>query len=122
MMINLADEIMEIFAHYGYTRADIDWVGNFDFRVDQNWFFTVADNTTYDNGYGSTCIPRDLLIMMKDGCWFSRREYDGSEWFVINRVPPKPAVEKQFIRNDFIVPYEHRYDLDADFLRWFIEY
>lgn len=120
MKINLADEIMSIFEYYGYTRNDIDWVGNSEFRVNVNWFLALAEDTDYDNGYGWENIPHDLTIFMKDGCWFSRREYDGSEWFVLNRVPEKPAIEKDFAYDRLVVPDAHMYDLDANWLRWFV--
>lgn len=121
MMINLGDEVMELLNHYGYDRTDIDWIGNYEFRVSTNWFFSVAEDTDYDNGYGMALIPYDLIIVMNDGCWFSRHEYDGKEWFTINRPPAKPAVEKNFAYDKLVAPHEYRYELDANWLRWFVE-
>lgn len=105
-MINLADEIFQIFNRYGYTRDDIAWIGNAYCEVDVGWFLAIADNTVYDNGYGTTEIPTDLIIMMTDGNWFSRREYDGAEWFVLNTVPSRPAIKKDFTYDKLAVPYE----------------
>jgi len=35
------------------------------------------------------------VIVFNDGCWFDRREYDGSEWWTYNIVPRKPDFEKE---------------------------
>ncbi len=121
MDTNLGTEIMDILTHYGYDRNDIDWIGNYEVALDQDQFFDVAFNTNYDNGYGWTEIPFDLLIMMKDGNWFSRREYDGKEWFVINRIPPRPTKQVRLTKDKLIVPYDNYWDLDAMWLRWFIK-
>ena len=119
MMINLADEIIHIFNRYGYTREDIDWVGCEDFTVDTDWFFALADDTMYDNGYGSPVVPTALLIVMKDGSWFDRREYDGSEWFELHRAPSKPAIEKDFVYGRLTPEPYNVWDAD-DHLSWYV--
>lgn len=58
---------------------DIAWIGNYNFRVDIDEFFKVADNTNYNNGYGTSYIPIDLMIVFKNGDSLHRFEYDGSE-------------------------------------------
>ena len=40
----------------------------------------------YDNGYG--CQLLFGTILLKDGVWLTRAEYDGSEWWEFN-IPPK---------------------------------
>ena len=37
----------------------------------------------YDNGYGIQVIAG--VVLMNDGCWFERTEYDGSEWWVFRK-------------------------------------
>lgn len=42
----------------------------------------------YDDGYGG----QELFgtIWLKDGSWYERAEYDGSEWWVHRVCPPLP--------------------------------
>lgn len=42
----------------------------------------------YDNGYGGQEL--DGTVWLQDGTWLSRGEYDGSEWWEHNRLPPIP--------------------------------
>lgn len=39
----------------------------------------------YSNGYG--CQNLFGLILMKDGSWYERGEYDGSEWWNYKHTP-----------------------------------
>lgn len=89
MKINFLDETMNKLEKFGYTKDDIDWIGARNFQIPIKEFFTVARNTDYNNGYGIVQIPGDLVIVMKDGSWFSREEYDGSEWWKFNVKPSK---------------------------------
>lgn len=45
-------------------------------------------NFEYDSGYGG----QELFgtVWLKDGTWLSRREYDGSEWWIQNTCPEIP--------------------------------
>ena len=40
----------------------------------------------YNNGYG--CQWLFGTVLLKDGVWMTRGEYDGSEWWELN-IPPK---------------------------------
>ena len=40
----------------------------------------------YDDGYG--CQELFGTVLLKDGVWMTRGEYDGSEWWELN-IPPK---------------------------------
>ena len=42
----------------------------------------------YDNGYGGQRLFG--LVWLEDGTWLSRGEYDGSEWWNHNVLPPIP--------------------------------
>jgi hypothetical protein len=90
--VNLAVETISVLSRDGYTVDDIAWIGTYTFKIPIHEFFDVARNTDYDNGYGGVVIPSDLLIVMSDGSWYSREEYDGSEWWEINRIPHKPEL------------------------------
>jgi hypothetical protein len=104
-MVNFGEETIGILVQYGYYLVDdIDWIGNYSFKIPIDEFFNVARNTIYDAGYGDVEIPTDLIIVMKDGCWFSRRNYDGSEWWAINRVPHKPELTNHLKVKDFCEP------------------
>ena len=46
-------------------------------------------NFTYDAGYGSQYLFG--MVWLEDGSWLSRKEYDGSEWWVLCRVPEIPV-------------------------------
>jgi hypothetical protein len=43
----------------------------------------------YDSGYGS----QELFgtVWLEDGTWFTRGEYDGSEWWEYHKLPEIPA-------------------------------
>ena len=43
----------------------------------------------YDSGYGSQCLFGTLWFA--DGSWATRGEYDGSEWWTINKLPKLPV-------------------------------
>lgn len=100
-IVNLAIETTSVLNQDGYTVDDIDWIGNRAFKILIHEFFDVARNTVYSNGYGGIAIPGDLLIMMNDGSWYSRGEYDGSEWWEHNIVPEKPIVINHLKVQDF---------------------
>lgn len=78
----------------GKRVEDIDWIGSEKFGY-MNWEeFSNLANVEYNSGYGSAEIAQDLVIVFKDSTWFSRGEYDGSEWWDYNRTPKKPEEHK----------------------------
>lgn len=81
MIVNFCEETISRLAFYNYIIDDIAWIGNRFFDIPIHEFFDAARKTTYNNGYGSAAMPMDLLIVMKDGSYFERGEYDGSEWW-----------------------------------------
>ena len=90
MQINFGKETRDVLIDHGYNITDIYWIGNLEYCLDIMDFFDNADKCDYENGYGSLHIPIDIVIVMKDGSYFSRREYDGSEWWYYNKVSTKP--------------------------------
>jgi hypothetical protein len=88
--VNLLIETSHMMEAYHKAAEDIAWIGGKDFYIDIEDFFFAAKNTDYDNGYGSQEIAFDLVIVFKDGSWFSRTEYDGSEGWRYNECPRKP--------------------------------
>jgi len=55
-----------------------------------NTFLDQLNNLRYDSGYGSQKLYG--TIWYEDGTWSSRGEYDGSEWWEHNKLPPIPTV------------------------------
>ena len=95
-MINLGEETRGILYDYGYTISDINWIGCEDFQIDINDFFKCADTFNYNNGFGHAYVASDLKIVMNDGTWFERCEYDGSESWIHKGVLRKPTTFKRF--------------------------
>lgn len=84
-MINLLQETLSVLEENGKTIEDVLWVGNKYNKTSWSNFESVA-NITYDNGYGGNEIASDLLIV-GDGWWLERGEYDGSEWWEFKKLP-----------------------------------
>lgn len=49
--------------------------------------FIKLANVLYDDGYGGQEVAADLVLIMNDGGWYERAEYDGSEWWVRKKCP-----------------------------------
>lgn len=56
---------------------------------DYNKFLSDLD-FEYDNGYGLQQVYG--TIWFEDGTWAERGEYDGSEWWVIRKLPAVPNI------------------------------
>lgn len=61
-----------------------------DVYVPISWFLEQAKRINYYSGYGTAVIDLTLKIVLKDGRWLERREYDGSEWWVLRSKPNMP--------------------------------
>lgn len=103
-MSNLGEETRRKIVCHGYELDDIDYVG---VKGVEWWephdFFRMADEIDYDNGYGWQEIDPELYVMMKDGSWFEREEYDGSEWWHHVEVPMKPWRQKHATKIKILV-------------------
>lgn len=85
-MEHLGNEIRYVLKAHSLAVADVAYVEAHDADgnpryVDVESFLAYADRVDYDSGYGGQNIDPYLEIVLKDGSWFDRREYDGSEWF-----------------------------------------
>lgn len=96
-MNNFKDETLECLKDGGYKPEDIEWLGCEDFTIPTDQFWKLAD-CEYDNGYGSQSVATDLLIVLKDGSYLERHEYDGAEWCEMKRVPAKPYKNRNDIK------------------------
>jgi len=81
-MNNLYREILE-----QIKIKDIDYILIDNKEIDKSWFLKQAKRIDYDSGFGGEVINQDLVIVLKDGSYLDRREYDGSEWFELNKTP-----------------------------------
>jgi len=87
--MNLKDETLALLTKRGYNAlTDVAWVGGQNGKLVIPWaaFVLLADKV-YDNGFGGREVAHDLVVVLKDGCWLSRAEYDGSEWWRFNKCP-----------------------------------
>lgn len=55
--------------------------------------FIELANVLYYDGYGAQEVASDLVLIMNDGSWYERAEYDGSEWWVHKKCPDIIAVK-----------------------------
>lgn len=105
--MNLYEETVSDLDAHGYTVDDIAWVGCDDFRIDVNTFLECAKVTDYDNGYGGVEVPIDLKVILNDGSYLKRNEYDGSEWWDVCVTPKRP---EKFVELDRAIPLVGSYD------------
>ncbi len=98
-MKNLLKETKAELQTAGYTPEDIVFIGSRDGEYACSWEeFEKLANFNYDDGFGGQEIADDLLIRMRDGAFFCREEYDGSEWWEFWPVPkvvknPRPITK-----------------------------
>lgn len=86
--MNLLSETLEKLKENGKSMDDVLWIGSSDGIIHKHVFLELA-NVNYDNGYGGQEIARDL-VLVGDGWWLERGEYDGSEWWEFKSLPIKP--------------------------------
>lgn len=111
--MNLFAEIRKALLNEGKLLDDVEWVGSPDFKVPLDKFLEKAD-VEYDSGYGSPQVPMDLKIVLKDGSWLERREYDGMEWFEYKATPAEP---EETFEGDFDLVREYGYNDFKDLIK-----
>lgn len=84
-MGNLLKETKSVLKENGKTIKDIVAVQGKDFGISVDNFLKLAD-VEYDSGFGSTKVADDLMII-GNGFWLERHEYDGSEWWEYKELP-----------------------------------
>lgn len=90
MSTNLLDETLEFLEKYGKTLDDVLFIQGDDFEITRKNFETVARDTNYDSGFGAQHVATDL-VLVGDGWWIERCEYDGSEWWEFKTIPTEKA-------------------------------
>ena len=105
-MTNLLEETKNVLEQHGLSFDDVEWVGFTD--VDKEYFdedeyqvemcrcpkekWENLLNVNYYSGFGLPEIKRNLVVV-GDGWWLERAEYDGSEWWEFKKQPIKPMKE-----------------------------
>lgn len=92
MLTNAYDELMSMLAVHCYTVDDIAWVADARYRLPLPEFLDRLKDTNYYAGYGSVEFDPSIVVMLDDGSWFERAEYDGSEWWQYRYVPTCPVM------------------------------
>jgi len=92
---NLYEETLRDIYESGHTPDDVSWVGSRDGFYAISWKeYRLAADITYYSGFGGINIPRDLVVVFKNGSWLKRDEYDGEEWWKYI-LPPKRTLSHQ---------------------------
>lgn len=68
----------------------------------------------YDNGYGLQELFGEVYCIDKktrEPVWLTRGEYDGSEWWNVNRIPEFYLNKMSFDEKQALTFYEHLLDL-----------
>lgn len=106
--MNLKEETLRTLKDNGYSEEDIDWVG---LETKEMWephdFLRVADRIGYDSDFDWVEVEPDLKVVMRDGSWFERAEYDGSEWWEHKHVPIKPSLKKHATKERILVDRDY---------------
>lgn len=86
-MNSLTETIKDI-QRFGYSVDDVVVIKLYNGKKCATWNeFTTIANFDYDDGYGTQRINSNLVIVLNDGSYLERREYDGSEWWLWRKAP-----------------------------------
>lgn len=96
-VVNLFDETLEKLKEHNLTPREVRWVGSQDGQFAITWeeFTVIAKSINYDCSYGVDEINTGLVVV-GDGWWLERGEYDGSEWWEYNTLPERVDNPKTF--------------------------
>lgn len=89
--MNLYEETMAELNAAGYEPSDIKAVFGETYQIPIDNFLKLAKATDYDSNYGAQEVAFDLRILLNDGAWLERGEYDGKEWWQLRKSPQPPA-------------------------------
>jgi hypothetical protein len=99
-IVNFLEETREKLKDARIPLKDVLWVGLKDGSRTASWeeFEKLAD-FTYDSGYGGAVVNQKLVVVFNGG-WLERHEYDGMEWWVVQRPPVKRPTAKPLRASD----------------------
>lgn len=97
-MTNVLKEIQLHLQEHELKEEDISWIGseNGEYAMDWPEFKDKFGDMEYDSGFGAQELVSDLVIVMNDGTYFNRWEYDGSEGWEYNKVPTRKPNSKKY--------------------------
>lgn len=101
---NLLEETEEFLERYGKNWDDVRHITTRDgdevMSADK---FRRLANREYDAGFGGTEVREDLVIV-GDGWWIERHEYDGSEWWEYKTlpIPSDSASSMEYLFQDYV--------------------
>lgn len=106
-MENLLNETLSIMDNHNLKVSDIIFIGSADAEFSCSWtrFFDLA-NKLYHDGFGSSEVATDLVIVFTDNSKLVRMEYYGSEWWQYNRVDIDYSKNGKTINNLFTKNFE----------------
>lgn len=107
---NLLVETEKELSSLGHTPADVLWVGTDKRAGTWEEFAAIAADVNYDTGYGATYVNERLLVV-GDGWWLERAEYDGSEWWEYQAPPEHPECRElrltDLVDEYYLTHWEH---------------
>ena len=89
-MSNLWEETIEFLKENDKTFEDVLFIQGEDFKVAKENFEIVAKKTNYNDSFGAQHVATDL-VLVGDGWWIERFEYDGSEWWEFKTIPTEKS-------------------------------
>lgn len=94
---NLWDETISKLSKHGKTFEEVEYIQGNDFKITKENFEQVAKKTNYYAGYGSAKVAGDLMLV-GEGWWLERHEYDGAEGWRFKETPSKINETKELKR------------------------
>lgn len=96
--MNLLKETIDCLTDNGHSIEDVIWVGSCDGNFAISWDdFTQIADIDYDSSFGHPEIATDLVVV-GEGWWLEREEYDGSEWWEFKTHPKQHSSPRSFSR------------------------
>jgi len=112
---NFLEETLGCLGKCKKTPKDVRWVGSRDGKYVINWAeFEVLADTCYDNGFGSQEVADDLVVV-GNGWWLERSEYDGAEGWRFKKTPRRRKVMMIY---DTITVEQHNKKYDDIAVGW----
>lgn len=88
-MDDFMQETIDVLGQNGKTLDDVVAFGSTRGYITRDQFVELATGLTYNSGFGGQEVAKDLVIV-GDGWWLERDEYDGSEWWSFKTTPDVP--------------------------------
>lgn len=93
-MYNLLEDTREELHENNKKEKEVLWVGSYDGGYSITWelFQGIAKNINYRSEFHAAFIPSDLVVV-GDGWWLERGEWEGSEYWIFKQPPTSPTAE-----------------------------